>query len=205
MHIPFLNQRIDLEGIFQRAVPLQIKGESGLALAPEDHLVYTCAHLLHHRCEFVLARWFELALWLGQHAAQLDWQAVLDRAHHWRFASGIQYAFINLELLWPGTIPAAVFDQVGSLRPGFTERIILQLEESGSPVFKTLVVFATLPFPKKNGYLFQSLFPNPDYLETRYGPAPLNIWPLLYFRRAGRVFGFIAQLFRRKNAIKAKS
>ena len=201
MHIPFLNQRIDLAGLFQRAVPLQIQGQAAFALAPEDHLVYTCAHLLHHRQAFVLSRWFELACWLRQHEGQLDWQAVLERAQQWRLGMGIQYAFTTLETLWPGILPAGIFDKVRSLRAGFIERAIHHLEETGSPVLRTLVVLATLPFTKKVGYLFQSLFPNPHYLHKRYGPAPMGFWPLLYFQRAGRVWGYVVRLLARRKPI----
>lgn len=195
MHVPYLNNRIDFDGIFKRAVPLEIAGEKILALSLEDHFVYNCAHMLHHRHQFVLARWYELALWIKLNATELNWPVVVERAREWRLSAGIQYACEVIEKLWPGIVPANWAVQAQQLRSGIVEKVIHRYEDAGNPNTRPLVVFATLPLHSKLGYLFKLTFPSSGYMTRHYGSAPMNFWPLLYITRYNRFFGFFKQLF----------
>src|SRR4029453_11246074 len=52
---PHLSTTVDLEGIFRRAAPLSIEGESALAMSPEDLLLHLCVHAAgSHRLDGVL-------------------------------------------------------------------------------------------------------------------------------------------------------
>jgi hypothetical protein len=83
----------DFEQVWERCAPLPFAGQTTLALAPEDLLLFLCAHGSRHL-------WFRLQ-WvcdvaqLLQRAPQLDWDSLFDRA---RQAGGLRMVSFGLLL-----------------------------------------------------------------------------------------------------------
>lgn len=101
---------IDLDGLWARAVSLELDGVPVKALAPEDALLHLAVHLSYHHLfdRAALKGLVDVGALLGRHREQFDWPAMLARAAAWG-VSGFVYTTLRLaeELLAVG-VPAAV-------------------------------------------------------------------------------------------------
>ena len=67
----------DVEGFWNRSIPIEIFGVPCKTLSLEDQLVHLCAHLHHHGYSRLI--WFsDLVLILRKSADQIDWQKVVE-------------------------------------------------------------------------------------------------------------------------------
>ena len=186
--------QVDVNALFTRARPLDVAGVPGLELSIEDSVVYACAHLgLHHRFDAALFRYFEIAS-LIQTALALDWDAAARCASNWRVILPVQTVLEQIESYWPGTVPLVEAEALRRLVPARRERNVhawLQWTR-GRRSFDHLLLWLNFPDWKQRPLIFlQDVFPGPDYLRRRYGPAPLGFWPFLYVRRLARALGFL--------------
>lgn len=187
-HVPAYDSRqVDVAALFERARPLQVAGVDALELSAEDEIVYACAHLgLHHRFDTSLFRYYELAAQIVRAGAGLDWQTVAERAAAWRQVIPVRGALRRVESLWTGILPRSAREALAGLSPTLGERFVNGwVERTGGRV--ALVHLLTwLAFPdwrQRVLIMLQDIFPSREYMQWRYGRAPLGIWPLLYFRR----------------------
>lgn len=195
-HMPSYDHRlIDIEAVFERAQPLQVASVPALKLSVEDHVVYACAHLgLHHHFDSSLFRFYELAKVILDEGDSIDWKQVSERASQWRVILPVQYALKKTEALWPGIIPEWVLEELGQKQPAPIELLTLRWIKitRGKDTFDHLLTWLTFPdWKKRFVIMLQDIFPGPDYLRYRYGNAPGNFWPLLYFRRLFHALHFL--------------
>lgn len=195
---PYYFCRINLDALFDRSRPLRVAGVEARALCPEDHLAYACGHLaLHHDYDPALARYYELAALIWQARAELDWPAVAERLAEWRLVLAGQHVLGRLSGLFPGVIPATASERLSSLRPVRSECLVHAwvVRYRQNHAARALLLWLTLTGVLRRGrYLFEAAFPNSAYLAQRYGPAPLGLWPLHYFRRAVLALTYSARL-----------
>jgi len=186
---------INIDALFERARPLQVATAPALELSLEDHIVYACAHHgLHHRFDNSLFRFYELAAVILKADSILDWELVIERAKKWNVLLLVEYVLSKIQTLWPGIIPAWVFESLRIIKPTpmelFTTRWITLTK--GKPAFDHLLTWLTFPdWKQRLLIMLQDIFPSPKYMLHRYGQAPADLWPLLYFRRLFSAFNFL--------------
>ncbi|MFC2065211.1 nucleotidyltransferase family protein [Chloroflexota bacterium] len=196
LHIPAYDpDRIDLDGLFERAVPLTVCGTPVLELSTEDNLAYSSAHLgLHHRLDSALFRYFEIARIILLAGSAFDWQAVLNRASQWGCSYSLKKVLEKVESLWPGVIPGDMIFAISQLKIRSGERFVYAWMQkfTDQPTLLQILTWFTLPGAHRRfGLMLQDIFPGAAFMKKRYGPAPAGIWPLLYFRRLARALQFL--------------
>jgi hypothetical protein len=198
IHKPFNNpNQVNMDALFSRARSLEVTGVDVLELSIEDQIAYGCAHLgLHHEYEEALYRYYEIGALIRRGGSDLDWNAMIQRAQEWQCIVPVQRVFVYLERLWPDLIPAAVLEEINALSPVFLERFVNWWIEKtrGRPSFDHLLTWITTPGLRRRFEIaFQDIFPSPEYMQKRYGPAPAGIWPIIYFRRLLHSFRLIGK------------
>jgi hypothetical protein len=104
--------RIDLAGLWSRARPAILEGVPVLLLAPEDLLLHVALHgSYHHGFNWsALKGVVDLDVVVAKHGAELDWDALAERANAWG-VSGFIYTALRLATTILHTpVPAPVFD-----------------------------------------------------------------------------------------------
>ena len=97
---------IDVAGLLERAVPLQIGGRDVRRL--EDHDLV--AHLLIHHLSHYFDRKLKWLVDLDAIVRQPDfrWETVIDRVRSWGATAAAAAALVHLKKLWPELIPTTV-------------------------------------------------------------------------------------------------
>lgn len=69
------------EGVFRRAIPETIQGNTVYTLAPADHLFYLICHAFKHflHSGFGIRQVCDIVLYANAYGSRIDWTAVLDR------------------------------------------------------------------------------------------------------------------------------
>jgi hypothetical protein len=174
----------DVEGLWQRAVWVDIEGVPVKALSLEDQLIQLCAHAHCHG--YGRLSWFsDMAFIVRDHSAQLDWQRLLKTVQTEETQVAVYYTLRVLERLLDIDMPK---DMLIVLRPDtfrrwFHERYmpedkVLSLQPMSVPLFS----FYFRPFLKrllpdllvmgrrreKLHYLWRLLTPPRDWLIHHY-------------------------------------
>jgi hypothetical protein len=185
--IPYY-QHIPIEDWFTRAPPAPANGVKALVPAPEDHLICLCSHLaLHERYSPDLLRYSDIATLIARTGRALDWDAVLQRATDWQLVMPLQRALVQLEALWPGTVPIVITRKIVDLRPASNEHRIHRwvIDRYRNPTSDVLLFVATTPgLRRKARLLLEQALPSPAYMRERYDLQRPSLWPLAYIRRA---------------------
>ena len=178
----------DVEGFWQRAILVDVKGVPVKTLSLEDQLIHLCVHAQHHGYAR-LHCFSDIAFIVRDHAAQLDWERVLETVRIEEAQVGVYYCLFFLQRLLGVGVPG---DVLSSLRPdGFRrwwhERY--QPEDkvlSWQPMPQVHFSFYFRPFlrrllpdllvmgrrPEKFRYLFRLLSPPRDWLVDHYSLDP---------------------------------
>lgn len=199
LHIQLLDlplyECIPISDWFARAQPADSAGSWARIPAPEDHLVYLCAHrVLQHAHEPGLLRFLDMMLLIRWAGSALDWAKVADRAVAWRLVIPLQRVLAGLEEIWPGSVPASVAAEVARLKAdGCEQRVHAWLAQHGrTPASDTLLALATMRgLSRRARYLLEIAFPSPAYMRQRYGPQASGSMALSYVRRFGLAFAYL--------------
>jgi hypothetical protein len=142
---------IDLEGLWQRAMPAIIAGVDACILAPEDGLVYLCLHACHHagtpmqerRFNLRLLSFCDMAEVIRYYTPIFHGASLVRRAQQWGVTP---YVYLPLQLareLLGAAVPKSV---LAALKPqGFDARLLpwardeLLEDPDTSPLFPDLL------------------------------------------------------------------
>jgi hypothetical protein len=186
---PYNDRRFDDESIFERSRPIKISGVEVNSLATEDYLIYASVHMAHHGYCDSLSRYYEIAALILKAGSTLDWETVITNAPSWGVTIPLRRMINDLGKLWPGIIPHEVQDLLMKEKPSWIERSIfwsLMNIHNNKEKEAINILLSYLHTPGqfwRLRYILETAFPGPTYLNHYFGPAPGNLWPLLYFRR----------------------
>ncbi|MEW5869573.1 MAG: nucleotidyltransferase family protein [Chloroflexota bacterium] len=83
--VPSLPFSIDLEGLWQRAIPLQVGSQCILGLSPEDLLLHLCLHgPTQHLMRTGVRLIYDVAVTVQHYQAAIDWGVLEQHARQWR-------------------------------------------------------------------------------------------------------------------------
>ncbi|MBN1315680.1 MAG: nucleotidyltransferase family protein [Anaerolineales bacterium] len=189
LDLPYFFTKIPEEALFERAASIPVVGFETKVMSPEDHLVYACGHLAFHHCySSALFRIYEMAAMIRQAGSVMDWGAVVDRSAAWGLSIPVKNTLVRINSLWPDIIPATVLTRLLALEFARMESWLhhWSVEEKDNHAIRTALAWLTLPgIGKKIGFILETAFPHPTYMQQRYCPDHPNRWPLTYFQRAG--------------------
>lgn len=103
----------DVEGFWQRAVLVDVEGVPVKALSLEDQLIHLCAHA-HYHGYTRLNCFSDMAFIVRDHAAQLDWERLLQTVRIEEAQVGVYYSLHFLVQLLGVSVPE---DVMAALRP----------------------------------------------------------------------------------------
>ena len=196
--------RIDIDGLWDRAKPIQIAGVEALALSPEDLLLHLCQHMHKHKLIGGIRPLCDIAHVVEYYKDAIEWTVFETRSYQWGIA---QYAYLALYLakeLLDARIPSSFLDD---FRPaGFDPAVIHWAKErvlncESSPISHNLVqlcwtghsftdrlaalgsalsfraVARSYGVPQDSNWTALGYYPpRIKYLLTRYGPL---VWQLV--------------------------
>ena len=124
--LPGQHEQDETTELWERARPIALGRGAGLILAPEDLLLHLCLHSAKHGNEMDLRMILDLAKVVHRYEAELDWQALTERARDWNVARAV-YALLLIARKWlQAEIPD---DKLETLRPDdFDDRCLAAIE-----------------------------------------------------------------------------
>ena len=191
--------RIRFHDLASSAHPVTVAGTDATIPAPEDHLVYLCAHLeLHHAHELALFQCHDIAALIHHAGNTLNWELIIERAAQWRLIQSVQQALARIERLWPGVVPKQALESIAPLHPTRSERLIHRWVVfcQRTPTFRELLPIPALPGLKlKAQYLLEFLIPSPQYMHHRYArKTPTPLLPAYALRVVLGVLGLVRRI-----------
>ena len=164
----------DLEGIWSRAVSMQVGGAPALRLCPEDEVIHLCYHTAVHHGLAHRQGYEDIVRVAQAEAANLDWDVLAQRARAWKVSVAV----------WAALRAACAFDEAAvperalqALRvPRWRQRILRPYVQqavdgraalvSGSMRFLgVLLIDRVRDLP---GVLWRGLFPGRRWIQTRF-------------------------------------
>ena len=107
---------IDVEELWQRAVPVKLAGSDVLRLSAEDLLLHLCLHVSYqHQFAFGLRPFCDLAETIHHFGQALDWESIIERSQRWGWERGVYMALLLAQDMLAAAVPNAV---LARLRPG---------------------------------------------------------------------------------------
>ena len=200
--------RIDMDGLWQRAIPATIAGVDTRILAPEDQLLHLCVHLCKHAGgtpieagrSWQLRTFSDLVAVLCRAGPTLDWEALVHRAQAWGVAS---YLYVPLALTCELSGVRVPTSALAALQPpDFDARLLRwardELLEDPGPLFPDLAQLWGGAHLTQRAAVARKAFSAAvlaqRYTVTgarRYGYYPRRLWDLI--RRYGPVLWRLAR------------
>jgi hypothetical protein len=166
---------IVMDGIWQRAQPVEISGRPALALAPEDLILHltlhtACHHLFGHAG---LRSLYDLKVVAAHYQGRINWQMLGARAKKWKMANALCLTLHLAKTLLDADVPAtaALSGTYVKQRHRIVQWAINQIfAESAlshiSPYYAQL--FSEIKLREKLRNLIRLVFPTPQVLSTKY-------------------------------------
>jgi len=185
---------IDVDGLWQRARPVQIAGVLALSLAPEDQLLHLCLHTSYNhgwlQFEAGLRPLIDISATLRYFAHRIDWDVFTQRAFDWKVQRCAWLTLTLANYLLGADVPERV---VTGLSPEAVDRVVvdgavkLALSNYYAEVTHALPALGARWLIKRRqslsvpAWLRQLLWPDFDALTAAYPSmhgAPLARYPI---------------------------
>ena len=198
LNLPHYRQKIHNADLWDNAIPLPVLSVPGRTLEEEAQLVHLCGHLLLHGealSDYGSLLWeYDIALYLSERAADLDWNIVVKRASTWDLLVPLQQVLPLMTSSWGLILPNSVLASVDSAIPSQMDSKLAHLRTSGRKGLGMRILSKTYHLPSRRHeikYLAGMLFPSTSYMRERYGmPHPILL-PFYYAYRWLRGLGLI--------------
>jgi len=174
LHSETEHYEVDLDGIWKKAVPLQLHGVTALGLSPEDLLLHLCFHLDKHfrSGEFQFTCLYDIVNMLNHKTDVLNWELFEQLCKQAR-AESVTYKYLLLaQKFLNGNLPTDIIKKYNFLLKPKEERIFLGILRGKGVHLYTASVWRTLEhlnsFSKSVRYVFDILFPTVEFMMKRY-------------------------------------
>ena len=183
--------QIDVEGLWERALPAVLAGVDTLILAPEDLLLHLCLHTCRHATgmigsalNFRLRSFCDMAEAIRHDGHRIDWGALVRRALQWRVSP---YVYLPLQLardLLDAAVPGPV---LAELKPdGFDTRLLgwaraeLLQDPETCPLFSDLLTLWRGRQLNERAAVVARIL-SPTIIAESYGLSPTSKKVYLYY------------------------
>jgi hypothetical protein len=193
-------QRIDIDGIWDRAVSAEAAHAPALQLSVEDLLLYLCLHTCKHRLNGGFRAFCDISEVVRIYGQTMDWEQVCTRALQWRIETFVYAALHIARELLDAPVPQRLF---GGLRhPIDTE--LLQIATAAVLEDRLSAALFSDFFQLERGQgvrarteVFRKLF-SPAVLADRYGLSTTSTRIYWYYpvRVKDLAFRYAPELFR---------
>lgn len=192
-------ERIDLERLWEKALPVRIADSEALMLCPEHLIIYLCEHALRvghgfDRLILVCDLYFAIKVL----AERIPWPEVVAESRRWHLDRLVYHA---LTIVKAHTGLTAMDGSLAELTPAaltLGERIFVRMQRNrrrvrGSGYFLHLSLHRGLL--AKMGFMFRTLFPPRQILQQRRVGQTTESAASAYVARIGEVSSHLRMLF----------
>lgn len=166
--------QVDLQDMWQHAVPLKLHGVEALGFSPEDLLLHLCIHLDEHFIigQFQFTCLYDLVNMLNHKGDLLNWD-LFEKKCIQANAVSVTYKYLVLaQKYMNGQLPMVVSKKYASMLEHKDERIFIGILRGKGVHSYTSGVMRSLghlnSFGKRFHYLFDIFFPTTDFMMKRY-------------------------------------
>jgi len=192
---PTSRAKVDLDGLWERAEPLSLKGVEALSLSNEDLLLHLCLHFCQHEFRLSIKHLYDIALALDIHK-DLDWKQFKLRSIEWGINKCTYLTMRLANQILNAPIPHAILNELApeNINPEIEE---LARQRILQPTIENLVhpdmagMWSASSLRDKMSLAFNLLFPYPEYIAKRYDLHPDSNKVYLYY--LVRIFDLIRQ------------
>lgn len=185
---PGLPFSIDLDKIWERALPVTIAGVDILGLAPEDLLLHLCLHApTQHHFRNALRMIYDIALTVNQCSESMNWQEFEQRAFAWKAERAVYLMLSLARQLFSAPVPPVTLQTLQS-SPYDSQalEIVNQLLIPDLPMTgffaPNLAVLLNIRNPwQKTIFILRRIFITPTELSRRYPVLPSSPRVLIYY------------------------
>jgi hypothetical protein len=181
---PYYRRAVPEEWLWRDPVELLVDGVPALGLSPQASIVHSCLHFLDHTGSTGTLLWLcdiaEVA-----RGCDLDWSNLIRTLGEFKLILPVRAVLSECQELLGLPVPAELWRQLLSYRPGFTENKAYQfcLSPQRSTASKTIFDFLTANGLRARARLLSSrLLPSPQYMIKRYSIRNWSLVPLYYPR-----------------------
>lgn len=188
--------RIDVTGLWERALPAKINRVDTLTLSLEDLILHLSIHFTYqHHLGPGLRGLYDLAFVLGRTENPLDWQSLVERSKEWGCSRVISLTFHLLEEFFGVEIPENIYSELteqpipGGILSQARDQLmkresvgvyltpdLASLSENVSAFEKLQIIFRRIALPKRTMARLYAV--NPHSLKI-YFYYPLRFYQLL--------------------------
>ena len=182
--------KIDLEEVWDRAVPFMEAEIPLFRLALYDNLIFLCFHLLKHNFSRLI--WFlDIKKTIEQSNQDFDW---LDFAAFSRKVSAervMLYVILLTKHILGLRVPDDALKRFGIKHLSTTEKQILRIRLANEPMGRLaqlLYLFQMRKISQKLRFIWENIFPQKEVMEQIFQPATRRLSPDLYILRGLNIF-----------------
>jgi hypothetical protein len=151
--------------------------------SPVAHILYLAAHLtIQHELERSPLIWlYDLHLLLTCCTDDISYDEMISRAIELRWSSVVSMALERTVRCFDSQIPQGILTRLQEAQDAGIEQIIQQKTNPlTTRTSHNLHKLARMNWRERIGLALVIIFPTPSYIQERYQPDPLWMWPLCY-------------------------
>ena len=180
--------RVDTDGLWERAVHVDVNGTQTLSLSPVDSLLYQCMHTsYHHHFYFGLRPLIDIAETIRHYQDRLSWKDLEIRAREWNADRCAWLTLRSARQLLGAAVPESVLT---ALKPELIDEELLAWAEE--TIFSNSRDPQTLPddlvrlcktrrLRSRAALMFKSVFLSRSMMATMYPVPPDSRRVFLYY------------------------
>ncbi len=190
-------EKIDMDKIWNEAVPLKIRESEVLCLAPHHQLLHLSEHAMKHSYNTLIHVW-DIHQVISHGKEKLDWERVCRESGEFQLRSPLFYSLWLSKEYFGACIPQEILEFLRPRHKGVGEKIFSSLLRRGKRKEKLcwLFYFSHIStWQKKIKFVFRTIFPPIDilsHMEADENKGNGNLSRKVAFRRllkALRLFG----------------
>ncbi|MCL4394687.1 MAG: nucleotidyltransferase family protein [Chloroflexi bacterium] len=179
---PYAPHKEIVDWLWEKALPAA-SGNPTLVLCPEALLLHLCVHFLIDKNRRRSLRLHDIGQLLRRYRQELDWNLVLTQARRFDLVLPLRNVLSQAEEELELGVPAVVQEQLDRLAPSPAEKSYFAWL-AGSEPHEYQVYSANLASRRgwraRGRYVWQELFPPPQYLMKLYRLRCTALVPMLY-------------------------
>lgn len=202
--IPTFNycSKIEMERIWQEAIPAKVAGIESLVLAPHHLIIHLSEHALkpsHSLGKLIFL--CDIHEVVRAYRDQLNWELLKEEAFHFNLSWQVYYCLNLASLVLGAHVPGDVLEKLKPKNAGFIERrfFTLTLRPKASYGLSYLMQLAMCQsLSQKVRFLWRTLFPPGEILAQRYAfpqakGGPLYSHLLRRFAEGSKVLSYLGK------------
>lgn len=195
VHDPGFAQRVNLDAVMFRSLPVEYGSFTARTLDPIDQLIHACAHLLlHHNRAWNLGWLLDIHLLITRYRLIWDWDEVIRRAEDWQLAGSLRYWVELTERYFGPSLPNPAMQALQEVQSSSSESpYLIDTQATRQLRWEKVLRRASgiADWRQRLTYLSEMCFPPWTYMQYRYEARTRWLAPIYYGWRLVRA-GMIA-------------